>query len=219
MQVAAARPKAPQGERFERLLPLWPLAAGLLVLALLWLGPLPALSRRAFSAHMLLHLGVAVVAAPLLALGLNRTRYGFTPARGPLLPALLASAVEMAVVWGWHLPALHEAAALDGRAFAAQQASFLAAGLAIWMVSLAGGSRAAAGTGMLAMLLTFMHMAMLGVLLAAAPSLLYAPELCLGTFGLDPLADQRLGGALMAVGGGLPYLIGATLLAHRFIAD
>jgi putative membrane protein len=87
------------------------------------------------------------------------------------------------------------------------------------MVSFAGGSRAAFGIGMFAMLLTFMHMAMLGVLLALAPNLLYAPELCLGAFGLDRLDDQRLGGALMAVGGGLPYLIGGVALAYRFIAD
>lgn len=59
---------------------------------------------------------------------------------------------------------------------------------------------------------------MLGVLLALAPKLIYAPELCIGGFGLDRLDDQRLSGALMAVGGGLPYLIGGTALAYLFIA-
>ncbi|NLY59705.1 MAG: cytochrome c oxidase caa3-type, assembly factor CtaG-like protein, partial [Gammaproteobacteria bacterium] len=42
----------------------------LLLLAGLWLGPLPAMSRTAFSAHMLLHLGVVALVAPLLAAGL-----------------------------------------------------------------------------------------------------------------------------------------------------
>ena len=203
----------------QRLVAFWPLGLGALVLMLLWLGPLPAMSRRAFSAHMTLHLGVAVVAAPMVAIGLNRARFGLAGAQPSLLTAFVVSAFEMMVVWGWHAPALHEAAALDDAGFVAQQLSFLAAGVGIWMVSFAGGSRAAFGIGMFAMLLTFMHMTMLGVLLALAPDLLYAPELCLGAFGLDRLDDQRLGGALMAVGGGLPYLIGGIVLAYRFIAD
>ena len=202
----------------KRIFAVWPLLAGLLILAALWLGPLPAMSRRAFSPHMMLHLGVAVVAAPMIAIGLARARLGVDLER-PLLLALAASALEMVVVWGWHVPALHEAAALDDRFFVAQQGSFLLAGVFIWLVSFSGGSRAACGIGMLAMLLTFMHMAMLGVLLSLAPQLLYAPELCLGAFGLDQLDDQRLGGALMAVGGGLPYLLGGIVLAYRFIAD
>lgn len=197
----------------------WPLLLGLATLAALWLGPLPSMSRQAFSPHMILHLGVAVVAAPLVAIGLVRAGLGVGRARHPLLIALTASLLEMVVVWGWHAPALHEAAALDDSAFVLQQASFLLAGVVLWHASFAEPTRAGCGVGALAMLLTFMHMAMLGVLLALAPRLLYAPELCLGAFGLDPLDDQRLGGALMAVVGSLPYLAGGALLTYRFIAD
>ncbi|MEG3158615.1 hypothetical protein ACKVMH_12180, partial [Lysobacter zhanggongensis] len=46
------------------------LAGGLLVLAATWLGPLPGLSRGAFAAHMLMHMGVVAVAAPMIAVGL-----------------------------------------------------------------------------------------------------------------------------------------------------
>lgn len=197
----------------------WPLGLGLVILAGLWLSPLPAMSARAFSPHMILHLGVAVVAAPLIAIGVSRTRFGLPDSSGLVVGALLASAVEMAVVWGWHIPALHEAAARSDPAFIAQQISFVAAGMGVWLVSFAGGARAAAGIGMLAMLFTFMHMAMLGILLTLAPDILYAPEVCQGAFGLDRLDDQRFGGALMAVGGGLPYLAGGLVLAHRFISD
>ena len=63
------------------------------------------------------------------------------------------------------------------------------------------------------------HGAAAGVLLSLAPQLLHAPELCLGAFGLDRLDDQRFGGALMAVGGGLPYLLGGIVPAYRFISD
>lgn len=206
----AARP-APRPLR------LWPLGLAVALLAALWLGPLPEMARRAFSPHMILHLGVAGVAAPLLALGL--LRLGRWKPGSVVAPALLASGLEMAVVWGWHAPALHEAAALNDLAFVGQQASFLAAGAAVWLASVAGRSRAAAGVGAVAMLFTFMHMAMLGMLLTLAPRLLYPPELCLGAFGLDPLDDQRLGGALMAVGGGLPYLAGGVFLAWRCLRD
>ena len=79
------------------------------------------------------------------------------------------------------------------------------------------GSLAALGIGIVTMLFTFMHMAMLGALLALAPDLIYPPDVCLGAFGLDPLADQRLGGALMAVAGGTPFLIGGLAFAYRVL--
>lgn len=67
------------------------------------------------------------------------------------------------------------------------------------------------------MVMSFMHMSMLGVLLTTVPALLYAPELCLGGFDLGPLEDQQLGGVLMAIGGGLPYLAGGVFFAHRLL--
>ena len=41
------------------------LILGLLVLAVVWLGPLPQLARHAFFAHMTMHMGVVAMAAPL----------------------------------------------------------------------------------------------------------------------------------------------------------
>src|SRR4051794_259583 len=81
------------------------LLAGLLILAALWLGPLPAMSRTAFSAHMLLHLGVVALVAPLLAMGLVQAglRLG-SNMRGWLA---LAFIMELLVVWGWHAPLSH----------------------------------------------------------------------------------------------------------------
>lgn len=198
--------------------PAWPLALGLLALAALWGGPLPAMARTSFSAHMILHLGVMVVAAPLIALGLARWRP--LPQAAPLVGlAIAGSLVELVVVWGWHAPALHEAAGLFPGIFVMQQASFLLAGILVWLPGLATPGRAAAAAGALAMLMSFAHMSMLGVLLATAPRLIYAPELCLGGFGLGPLDDQRLGGVMMAVAGALPYLAGGVLFAHRLLRD
>lgn len=197
----------------------WLLWLGLALLAGLWLGPLPGMARTAFSPHMILHLGVGVVAAPLIALGLLGAGRGVRLPRRPLLMAAAASGIEMLIVWGWHAPVLHEAAARYDFMFAVQQITFLMAGMLVWMASFSGGSRMADGIGALAMLMTFAHMAMLGVLLSVAPELIYSPFVCQGAFGLDPLQDQRLGGALMGVAGSTPYFLGGMVLAYRFIAE
>ncbi|TKD08803.1 MAG: cytochrome-c oxidase, partial [Mesorhizobium sp.] len=78
------------------------LILGLLVLALVWLGPLLDAWRDSFSAHMLAHMGVVAIAAPPMAIGLP-----LGPTQGAnrtfALP-LLASLVELVIVWSWHAP-------------------------------------------------------------------------------------------------------------------
>jgi putative membrane protein len=182
--------------------------AGLLVLAALWLGPLPSLSQTAFSPHMMLHLGIVVVAAPLIAFGLSVHMPPMTDFATALRLCLLALLFEMVAVWGWHVPLLHDAAARNSSLFVLEQTSFLAAGIAVWTAALAARSRETAPAAAIALFLTFTHMTMFGLILTLAPILLYDPDLCRGAFGLDRLQDQHLGGVLMAVGGGLPYLIG-----------
>jgi len=213
MQVRAV----PATSHFSRLAN-WQSILGVAILAALWASPLPAMSGRAFSPHMILHIGVSAVGAPLVAIGLVRAGIRPGDGGGAWLLALSASLFEMIAVWGWHIPLPHEAAARNELAFIAEQASFLAGGMAVWMVSFSGRSRVGTGIGALILLMTFVHMAMLGVLFTLAPILIYAPDVCGGAFGLDALADQRLGGALMAVGGSMSYLIGGTWLMYRFLA-
>lgn len=193
------------------------LAAGMATVLALWASPLPALSRTAFAAHMILHLGVISLAAPLLALGMVRLGLGRAVLPPVMGAAIFATLFDLAVVWGWHLPALHEAAARVPALFVAQQGSFLLAGVAVWVTAL--GSEEGSGWfgGLLALLFTGMHMTMLGVLLLAAPELLYDPSLCVGIFGFERLDDQRLGGVLMASLGGLPYLAGGLFLVARML--
>lgn len=194
-----------------------PLAIAAAILAALWAGPLPGLSRVSFTAHMALHLGLIALAAPIAALGLGRVLSAFRPPGGWPPWAGFAAALELAVVWGWHVPRMHTAAALVPSVFALQQASFLAAGIAVWLPALAGGGRTGAAAGVIALGASFMHMSMLGMLLATAPGALYPDGFCGGAFGLDPLADQRLGGVMMAMLGGAPYLAGAIFFAHRLL--
>jgi putative membrane protein len=188
-------------------------ACGLLALAALWLGPLPQLARRSFSAHMTLHMGVVAVAAPLLALGLAGGRLDPVRRAPGLFPPIPASMVELVVVWAWHAPALHHAARRGAVGLAAEQGTFLLAGLVVWLSALGGdpagrGNRGAAGV--VALLLTSMHMTLLGALLALGPRPLYAHGA--GFSGLTPLEDQHLGGAIMLVAGGVSYLAGGLWL-------
>ena len=69
----------------------------------------------------------------------------------------------------------------------------------------------ASGTGVVALLLTSMHMTLLGALLALATRPLYHERT------EAALADQHLGGALMLSIGGLVYLVAALLLAATLI--
>lgn len=195
----------------------WPLTLGFVILAGLWLGPLPAMSRTAFSAHMLLHLGVMVLAAPLLAIGLVRLGVCLDRVSGLRTWMVVFFALEMVVVWGWHAPALHEAAARHVAVFVVQQFSFLTVGLAVWLLGFATLRRDAMATAILGFALTSMHMTMLGVLLTMTPRLIYPADLCLGAFGFEQLEDQRFGGVLMAAWGGLGYMLGGVVLGCRLL--
>lgn len=195
----------------------WPLILGFVVLAACWLGPLPAMSRTAFSAHMLLHLGVVALAAPLLAIGLARSGVRVDRLRHLGSWTFMVFTAEMLVVWGWHAPALHEAAALNVGVFVVQQASFLAVGLGVWLLGFASRSRRGLAAAMFGFFLTFVHMTMLGVVLIMAPRLIYPAELCLGAFGFEQLEDQRFGGILMAAWSGVVYLGGCVALGARLL--
>lgn len=198
-------------------------ATGLLVLCATWLGPLPGGSRHAFSAHMLMHMAVVAIAAPLLALGIAGSRAD--PARRwpAWFAPVVASIVEFVVVWAWHAPALHHAARASAAWLVLEQASFLAVGLLLWCSAFGGGAdrrreRAAAGIG--GLLLTSMHMTLLGVLLAVAGRPLYVHGAAAPLpFGLAPLQDQHLGGVIMLAIGGSAYLAGALWLLAGLLRD
>ena len=122
-----------------------------------------------------------------------------------------ASMFELVVVWAWHVPALHHAARHGSGAFLAEQASFVVAGVLLWVAVLGGDReqrRLRAGGAITALLLTSMHMTLLGALFALAnrPLFLHATS----APAPDALADQQLGGVVMLLIGGASYLIGGV---------
>jgi len=193
--------------------------AGLAALLAAWLGPLPALAQQSFAAHMAMHLGVVAVAAPLLAFALAGSAAD-PVARAPrLFSPMLATLLEFIVVWAWHAPWLHHAARTSAPMRALEQGSFLAVGLLLWLAACGGlASRGRIAVGVAALLMTAMHMTLLGVLLATAPRALYGHHGALPDAG-TALADQELGGVLMLAVGGIVYLGGALWLLSRLLRD
>jgi putative membrane protein len=193
---------------------------GLLILAAVWLGPLPQLARQAFFAHMLMHMGVVAVAAPLLALGVAGGRLDATRQAPRLFAPIPASILELIVVWAWHAPALHHAARHHTAVLIIEQGMFFLAGVFVWLSAFGGDAmngRSRSAAGLVALLLTAMHMTLLGALLALSPRPLYAHA---GEFsGLTAIEDQHLGGAIMLLVGGASYLLGGLWLTVRLLRD
>ena len=199
----------------------WLSLGGVAVLGLVWLGPLPRLASLHFSAHMALHITVVAIAAPLLALGLAGTPADPVRARSVWWSAVPLSIVELVVVWAWHAPALHRFARETTMGLVAEQSTFLIAAFLVWMAAF-GGGREPGGhrdiAGVTALLLTSIHMTLLGALIALAPRPLYGHAGASIAAGHD-LGEQALGGTIMLLVGGVAYLAGGLALAARLLRD
>ena len=186
---------------------------GLLSLAAVWLAPLPQFGRQTFWAHMTMHMVVVAVAAPLLAFGVAGGKFDPVPKAPKLFAPIPASIVELIAVWAWHAPVLHHAARHSTAGFAAEQATFLLTGLVMWLSAFGGDSASSSSrraAGVIGLLLTSMHMTLLGALLALAPRPLF--HHAEGHSTLTPLDDQHLGGAIMLIVGGISSLAGGLWL-------
>jgi putative membrane protein len=189
------------------------LVIGLILLVAIWLGPLPELAGHAFYAHMTMHMGVVAVAAPLIAIGIAGKRFDPVPIYPVIFAPIPASILELIVVWVWHTPTLHHAARHDLLFLIAEQGTFLLCGLLLWLSAFGGREKACGprrAAGVVGLLLTSMHMTLLGALIALSPRPLYLHTSSAGS--LTPLEDQHLGGAIMLLVGGISYMAGGLWL-------
>jgi cytochrome c oxidase assembly factor CtaG len=189
-------------------------------------SPLDRLGSSLFSAHMLQHEVLMVVAAPLFVLARPLGAWAWAlpmswrrglghffhrPAwRLPWLivtGSMAAWAIHAATLWLWHIPAWFEAALANEAVHALQHASFLVGALVYWWSVIAIGARRPRGAAMLSLFTTMVHTGALGALLTLSPVAWYPAYA--GTtlaFGLDPLEDQQLGGLVMWIPAGLAYV-------------
>ncbi|GGO26508.1 cytochrome c oxidase assembly protein [Deinococcus humi] len=211
-------------------------AIGLAVLtvALMALDPL---ADASFAWHMLQHLMLIMVSAPLLVLGSPLFVLGWAfplvwrravahgwNARGGLRAAGLALThpvtvwiVATAVFWLWHVPRLYEAAVADERLHALEHFCFLATSAAFWWAVLQpqGRRRLGRGASVVYLFVTALQGSLLGALITFARTPLY-PQYAAGALarGHDPLTDQQLAGLIMWVPSGVVYV---TLAAVFFV--
>ncbi|MCA1439535.1 cytochrome c oxidase assembly protein [Ensifer sp. IC4062] len=199
------------------------LLSGIALLALISGGSLLLGSQDSFAVHMLAHMGIVAIAAPLIAVGLGELRIHRSAAALLFAPAtpLIASFVEFVVVWTWHMPILRALARTNVATLLLEQATFLAAGLFLWLSSIGqpDGRKRAAPSGAFALLLTSVHMTLMGVLLALSPRPLYGTDLvvCFGNL-VSAQQDQVVGGIIMLAIGAVVYLVGGLALLGRLLA-
>jgi len=192
-----------------------------------------------FSAHMLQHM-LLLLAPPLLLLGLPPLWVGAVlrqPAIGPMMrvlthPALAWPLAALALL-GWHLPGAYQAALRSLPLHQVEHFMFLVtAGLFWWpVVSPDGGEFTPSLAPWSATLYLFAAMiasSVLGIVLALSNGVLYPiyeqlpdphgmrPTLR-GAWGLTALGDQQLGGALMWIIGGLPYMAAIVVVIARWL--
>jgi putative membrane protein len=210
-------------------------ALGSLVVALV--SPLDALSEALFSAHMVQHLVLILVAAPLLVMSdwplallwaLPRAAaraFSLRITRSPRIvqgwrwlthPASAWLAFALAL-WLWHAPLLFESALRDASIHAIEHLVLLAAAMLFWWLLLkqTGPDHVRYGIAVPYLFTTAIHSAVLGALMtfsAQAWYPFYAPFVAV--WGYTPLEDQQLAGLVMWIPGGFVF----TLLTIVYFA-
>ena len=192
-------------------------------------GPIHDLSDRSLvSVHMLQHLLLTLVVPPLLLAGTPRwlllpavrlrpvARIGRTLTRP--LPALAIFSVVFAA---WHMPFLYEWALQHHGVHAVEHFLLVASARLLWwpgLSPLSAWPRLQPAGQLLYLFVAGIPMVPVAAFITLTDRILYpfygeAPW----QWGLSPLADQRLGGVLMWMGGPLVFLIAMTIVYFRWM--
>jgi cytochrome c oxidase assembly factor CtaG len=211
-------------------LPEWRVASfagGVLAIGVALLSPVDWLAEQLFSAHMIQHELLMLVAAPLLVFGQPivaalwalpaswRERSGRAAKRKTVARTWTALSSPAAVfvlqllaLWLWHIPRLYEAALANASIHALQHLSFLLTAALFWWAMIRGRFGGTGyGASVAFVFLTAMHSSVLGALLTFAPSVLYPVYEAPGArWQIDPLADQQLAGLIMWIPFGVLFI-------------
>lgn len=210
---------------------------GWLALGVALCSPIDTLSGWLFSAHMLQHEILMIIAAPLIVAGrplgacawalpescrhrlhfathMRWLRLGWLWLTAPLSAWWL----HALALWLWHIPALFQAALRNEGIHVLQHASFFLSALLFWWAVINGMHTAQRGWSMLLVFTTMLHTAALGTLLTLSTAIWYPAYLRPTTaLGLDLLEDQQLGGLIMWVPASLAYLLVALFISLRWL--
>ena len=225
---------------FPTLIPGWRLAAFMCGLVSVWAGlasPLATLDHQSLTIHMIKHLLLMTVAAPLvlagapvfpLVCGLPKLFIKGHPRFRPparwlkqRLPVLCWLAGTAAVI-GWHLPFAFELGMRSQWAHSLEDVCFLMAGLLFWWPIVRSSPGVTRSPRLLMALYLFLATLPCDILSAflvfcnrlVYPFYLSEPQL----FSLSPLADQECAGALMWVWVTFAYLIPAVVITMQALS-
>lgn len=208
--------------------------AGLAAIAVALLSGIEAWDTALFSVHMVQHLLLTLVAAPLIVLGAPITTLlrAATPnvRRTILLPILHSRVLRVlgfpvvtwvafvAVMWGSHFSPLFDASLEDPLVHDLEHALYLGAGLLFWWPAVGldpSPWRMAYPVRLMYVFLQMPQNTFLAVTILGSGVPLYAHYASLGrTWGPSPLEDQQIAGSLMWLGGDILFLAAlAALLA------
>ncbi len=219
--------------------PRWRSAAfigALAVIGVALTSPIEAYQGQLFSIHMLQHMLLQLVAAPLLLLGAPMTlalRAASPSIRRWLLGVLRSRVVAVvsfpllawvlfaAVNWGWHFSDLYDQALENPWLHNLQHATFLAAALLFWLPVIGADParwRLPHPVRLFYLFLAMPQNSFLGVALMGAPAVLY-PHYLTGdrNWGPSPIVDQNVGGTLMWVGGDVVFLLAMGLIVAAWV--
>ncbi|HSY82460.1 MAG TPA: cytochrome c oxidase assembly protein [Gemmatimonadaceae bacterium] len=218
-RVEGKRPTTGQGIAF---------AGGLLAMFLALNGPLHDLSDYdLFSAHMVQHLVLIFVVAPLLVAGtpgwMLRPALGF-PGVGPVARWLTgpkqAFVIFNLMMIGWHLPGPYNLAMAVHPVHIVEHLMFLAAAVLMWwpfLSPLPELPRLAYPGQMLYCFLLSIPMSIVAIYITMAERILYpAYEAAPRVWGLSPLDDQKLGGLIMWIPGGIVFYIIMSIVFFKW---
>jgi putative membrane protein len=176
--------------------------------------PLAHLDHHLLTAHMVMHLLITLVAAPLILFAVRCSLMRWRPHI-----AFCWMAGTLTVLF-WHVPAIFELALESTFWHRLELASFLVAGILFWwpVFQLHPSSRWSVPVYLF---LATLPCDALSAFLVFCGRVVYRPYLSgdHGMFGLSPLEDQALAGALMWVTVTFAYLIPALVLMARILTS
>ncbi|HEX3667443.1 MAG TPA: cytochrome c oxidase assembly protein [Rhizomicrobium sp.] len=196
------------------------LAGALVTVALVLLPPLGTAAEHLFSAHMMQHLLLIVVAAPLLVLS-HAVRVQDARLLRPLFRPVTAWLLFVGIFLFWHWPAAFQWAARNPASRLLEHATIFCSACFFWSVALAPRRDAALNYGARALFVMTAAVAtdLPGVIMLFAPQAICTmPAENSFRWGLSPLEDQQIAGLLMWVPANLAFFSFATWLFARWIS-
>ena len=225
------RVRAQHGPRAAPVGRLLAFAAGLLALIAALISPIDRLGEQSFAMHMVQHILLLDIVPILLIVSLTkvilrpatRRLQRLERAAGPLAHPAAAVVLYVAVMWGWHIPALYDAALSHPLVHALEHTFFMTAGVLYWWHLMSPIRSRARLTGMgpvVYMLSTKVLVGILGIAITFAPDALYAfYEDRAPIWGLSAGDDQALAGAIMALEQSIVMGVALAWLFVRALAE